>query len=110
VRQSLVPDFKLKWSGWTAFRAVFDASLVQDIPDLPEDSAHWWGPDTNFFASRLGRGMYTVVGGVSADPEDPDARFRGVVWDNDGDVEVLREKYKVSLNFLKWMIKELMPV
>ena len=40
VRQALVPDFKLEWSGWTAFRSVFDASLVDSIPDLPEDSAH----------------------------------------------------------------------
>jgi salicylate hydroxylase len=97
VRQALVPDFKLEWSGWTAFRSVFDASLVDSIPDLPEDSAHWWGPDTNFFSSRLGRNMYTVVGGVAADPEDPDARFKNVSWDESGDVELLRETYVVSL-------------
>jgi salicylate hydroxylase len=97
VRQALVPDFKLEWSGWTAFRSVFDASLVESVPDLPEDSAHWLGPDTNFFSSRLGRNMYTVVGGVAADPEDPDARFKDVSWDESGDVELLRETYAVSL-------------
>jgi salicylate hydroxylase len=79
---------------------VFDASLVEGIPDLPEDSAHWWGADTNFFASRLGRGMYTVVGGIAADPEDPDAEFKELSWDADGDVEVLRKKYAVSSGVL----------
>jgi salicylate hydroxylase len=97
VRQALVPGFKLKWSGSVAFRSVFDASLVESIPDLPEDSAHWWGPQTNFFSSRLGRNMYTVVGGVTVDPDDPDARFKDVAWDDDGDVELLREDYKVRL-------------
>jgi salicylate hydroxylase len=96
VRQALVPDFKLEWSGWTAFRSVFDASLVESIPDLPEDSAHWWGPDTNFFSSTLGRNMYTVVGGVAADPKDPDARLKQVSWDEAGDIELLRDTYAVS--------------
>lgn len=98
MRQALVPKFKLKWSGLTAFRSVFDESLVESIPGLPEDSAHWWGPDTTFFSSRLGRNMYTVVGGVTVDPDDQDARFKDVSWDDEGDVEVLKEVYKVSLS------------
>jgi salicylate hydroxylase len=36
--------------------------------------------------------MYTVVGGVTVDPDDPDARFKDVAWDDDGDVELLRER------------------
>lgn len=99
MRQALVPNFKLKWSGLTAFRSVFDASLVQDIPNLPEDSAHWWGPETTFFSSRLGKGMYTVVGGIQVDPERPDARLKEVAWDDEGNVELLRELYTVSWIF-----------
>ncbi|KAE9373076.1 FAD/NAD(P)-binding domain-containing protein [Stipitochalara longipes BDJ] len=94
TRQALVPGFKLKWSGSVAFRSVFDASLVETIPDIPEDSAHWWGPQGNFFSSRLGRNMYTVVGGISVNPDDPDAEFKDVSWDDDGDVQLLREEYK----------------
>ena len=104
VRQALVPDFKLKWSGWTAFRSVFNASLVENIPDLPEDSAHWWGPETNFFSSRLGRNLYTVVGGIQVDPEHPEVRLKNVAWDDEGNVELLREIYAVSLGFLRQQI------
>jgi salicylate hydroxylase len=95
VRTSFVPDFQLKWSGRTAFRAVFDASLADAIPDLPPDSTHWWGPDTSFFASRLGKNAYTVVGGIDSDPSAPDARFKDVSWDQEADVKLLREKYAV---------------
>lgn len=94
VRSSLVPDFQLKWSGWTAFRSIFDASLVESISGLPPDSTHWWGPDTNFFASRLGKNTYTVVGGVMVDPDDPNATFKNAEWDQDASIQLLREKYK----------------
>jgi salicylate hydroxylase len=40
--------------------------------------------------------MYTVVGGVAADPKDPDTGFKEVSWDEAGDVELLRETYAVS--------------
>ena len=42
--------------------------------------------------------MYTVVGGVTVDPDDQDTRFKDVSWDDEGDVEVLKEVYKVSLS------------
>jgi salicylate hydroxylase len=91
-----VPGYKLKWSGWTAFRSVFDFSLAEFIPDLPPDSTHWWGPETNFFASRLGKNTYTVVGGFNGNPEDPNAKYRDVAWDQEASVEQFREKYTVS--------------
>lgn len=94
VRSSLVPDFQLKWSGWTAFRSIFDASLVEAIRNLPPDSTHWWGPDTTFFASRLGKNTYTIVGGVMVDPDDPNASFKDAEWDQDASINLLREKYK----------------
>lgn len=36
-----MPDFKLEWTGWVAFRSVFDVSHVKDIPDLPFEATHW---------------------------------------------------------------------
>lgn len=36
-----VPDFKLSWTGLVAFRSVFDVSLLDNIPGLPEDATHW---------------------------------------------------------------------
>jgi salicylate hydroxylase len=97
VRQSFVPEFKLKWSGLTSFRAVFDASLVESIPGLPEDTVHWVGPETTLFSSKLGKNMYTVVGNSNEDPEDPAAVFKKIEWDEEAKVEILRKTYAVSL-------------
>ncbi|KAL5329593.1 hypothetical protein ACEPPN_003107 [Leptodophora sp. 'Broadleaf-Isolate-01'] len=94
VRQSFVPNFELKWSGWTAFRATFDASLVESIPDLPEDSIHWWGPTNSFFSSRLGKNSFTTVGSVFGDPEDPKALYRDVSWDEGASLQAFREIFK----------------
>ncbi|KAJ5709505.1 hypothetical protein N7493_010839, partial [Penicillium malachiteum] len=94
VRQSFVPEFKLQFSGKIFMRSTFDASLVEDkIPDLPADSLHWWGPNDNFFASRLGKGQYTTVGAYS-DPRSTDELEKSVDWDQKGDVQFLRERYK----------------
>jgi len=97
VRQLFVPDFELKWSGWTAFRGTFDASLVELIPDLPEDSTHWWGPTTSFFASQLGKNSFSTVGSVFGDPEDPIALYKDVSWDEDASLKAFQELYKVIL-------------
>ncbi|KAK0103266.1 hypothetical protein ONS95_005299 [Cadophora gregata] len=94
VRQSFVPNFVLKWSGWTAFRAAFDASHVDSIRDLPEDSTHWWGPTTSFFSSRLGKNSFTTVGSVFGDPDDPNALYNDVSWDEDASLQAFREVFK----------------
>lgn len=101
MRQSFVPNFELKWSGWTAFRATFDASLVESIPDLPEDSIHWWGPTNSFFSSRLGKNSFTTVGSVFGDPEDPKALYRDVSWDEGASLQAFREIFKVRAPTLR---------
>lgn len=96
VRTFLAPELELKWSGWTAFRAVFDYDLVKDIPDLPLDSSHWWGPETTFFASILGKNQYTVVGGVNSEPTK-ESPFSNVEWDQKANVKLLKDLYAVGL-------------
>ncbi|MAD87136.1 MAG: hypothetical protein CL912_29610 [Deltaproteobacteria bacterium] len=99
MRKSFAPDFELEWSGHTAFRGIFDAALIEPIEGVPLDSTHWWGPDTNFFATRLAQNLFTVQGGIYADPKDPAAiaKFRdGGQWDKQADIQLLREKYVVS--------------
>ncbi|KAL2803127.1 hypothetical protein BJX63DRAFT_425535 [Aspergillus granulosus] len=94
VRQSFIPDYKLRFSGKVYMRSTFDASLVEGkISDLPADSMHWWGPNDNFFASRLGKNQYTTVGAYS-DPRSSDEIEKTVAWDQQGDVWFLRERYK----------------
>ncbi|KAF7523820.1 hypothetical protein PCG10_006347 [Penicillium crustosum] len=94
VRQSFIPDYKLRFSGKVFMRATFDVSLVEGkIPDLPADSIHWWGPKDNFFASRLGKNQYTTVGAYD-DPRSAEEVEKSIAWDQDGNVEFLRDRYK----------------
>ncbi|KAL4977143.1 hypothetical protein BDW66DRAFT_150455 [Aspergillus desertorum] len=95
VRQSFIPGYKLRFTGKVFMRSVFDTSLVVgNIPCLPEDSMHWWGPEDSFFASRLGRNQYTTVGAYS-EPRPSDEVERPTARNAKGDVKFLRERYKV---------------
>ncbi|KXG48032.1 Monooxygenase, FAD-binding [Penicillium griseofulvum] len=94
VRQSFIPDYKLRFSGKVFMRATFDASLVEGkIPDLPADSMHWRGPKDNFFASRLGKDQYTTVGAYD-DPRSAEEVEKSIAWDQVGNVEFLRQRYE----------------
>ncbi|KAJ5506353.1 Monooxygenase FAD-binding [Penicillium expansum] len=90
VRKIFVPDHTLRRTGWTAMRSVFDASLVKDI-NFPEDASHWIGPDRSFFHSNIGKGMFTVVGGLHTDPSDPSDKTE---WDDEYNLDTFRELYK----------------
>ncbi|KAL4886170.1 hypothetical protein BJY04DRAFT_213702 [Aspergillus karnatakaensis] len=108
VRQSFIPDYTLRFSGKVYMRSTFDAKLVEDkIHNLPADSLHWWGPEDNFFASRLGKGRYTTVGAYS-DPRTAEEIERSISWDQKGDVNYLRERYK-NWNPLVRALTEITP-
>ncbi|KAM3416728.1 6-hydroxynicotinate 3-monooxygenase [Cercospora zeina] len=94
VRRSFVPSSQPKWTGWVAFRSVFDAKLVQHIPGVIDESYHWWGPDRTFFSSKLGKNLFTIVGGSYSDPDAPDAAYKDSTWNSQGDLEVLRNFYQ----------------
>lgn len=94
VRRVFVPTSGAKWTGWVTFRSVFPISHVSRIPDLPDEASHFWGHDRTLFLSKLGKNLFTVVGSYQSDPDAPDAPYKDVVWDSDGDVDVLREYYK----------------
>ncbi|KAH7261010.1 uncharacterized protein BKA55DRAFT_560119 [Fusarium redolens] len=95
VRKTFVPEHELHWTGWVAFRAVFDADRLKDV-DYPEDAAHWAGHETTFFHSHLGKGLFTIVGGYHADPKDPKSPGQEAKWDEDGSVEEFKRLYQVS--------------
>ncbi|OAP55242.1 salicylate hydroxylase, variant [Fonsecaea erecta] len=94
VRKAFVPHFQLSYTNRTALRATFDLSLVKHIPDLPADSTHWWGQDRNFFASRLGRNQFTVVGMYN--PVNLPQGYESDIgtWNDVGSVELFRELYR----------------
>jgi salicylate hydroxylase len=98
VRKAFNPDFRLRYTNRTALRATFDASLVDNISDLPADSMHWWGPDRNFFASKLGRGLFTVVGMYNPAnlPEEYSTHQNNDIqtWNDEGSVELFRDLFR----------------
>ncbi|KAF5622937.1 monooxygenase FAD-binding protein [Fusarium sp. NRRL 52700] len=93
VRKTFVPEHELHWTGWVAFRAVFDADRLKDV-EYPDDAAHWAGHETTFFHSHLGRGLFTIVGGYHADPQDPKSPGKDAKWDEDGSVEEFKRLYQ----------------
>ncbi|KAF7593206.1 hypothetical protein BBP40_011836 [Aspergillus hancockii] len=93
VRKSIAPNHQLFFTGKVFLRSTFDASLVADIPDLPLDSAHWWGPNENFFASRLGKNQYTTVSNFDL-PKSADGKVEELKWDGEENIEVLRQRHK----------------
>ncbi|KAH6900629.1 hypothetical protein B0T10DRAFT_33098 [Thelonectria olida] len=93
VRKTFVPSHSLHWTGWVALRATFEASRLGDL-EYPEDAVHWIGHDRNFFHSRLGKGLFTTVGGFHADPTDANAQGRDANWDDLGSLEQFKELYK----------------
>lgn len=92
VRRHFAPGSVPKWTGWTAFRSVFDFNLVSHIDqEVLAEANHWWGPDRTFFASRLGKNFFTIVGGNYSDPAKA---AQDAIWNTSGDLEVLKEYYK----------------
>lgn len=94
VRRQYAPTSGTKWTGWVTFRSVFPLSHVAHIPDLPDEANHFWGPDRTLFLSKLGKDLFTVVGSYQSDPDAEDAPYRDAVWDEEGDLQVLKEYYK----------------
>lgn len=95
VRRYFVPESTNKWTGWVAFRSVFDADLLPpDLGEALEEANHWWSPERTFFASKLGRNLFTIVGGSHEDPGDSSALYKYAVWNSDGNVEIVKALYK----------------
>ncbi|ORX97962.1 salicylate 1-monooxygenase [Clohesyomyces aquaticus] len=94
IRRQFVLSSGTKWTGWVTFHSVFPFSHVSHILDLPDEAAHFWGPDRTLFMSRLGENLFTFVGSYQSDPDVPGAPYKDSEWDSDGDVNVQKEYYK----------------
>ena len=77
-----------------AFRSVFDAKLVEHIPGALDEAVHWWGHDRTFFASKMGKDLYSIVGGNYSDPDAIDAPYKDATWNSEGSLETLKDFYK----------------
>jgi salicylate hydroxylase len=94
VRSQFVANSDPHWTGWVAFRSVFDVKALDGFDTGVDEANHWWGPDRTFFASRLGSDLFTIVGGNYSDPDASNAPYKDTAWNSDGSIDVLRELYK----------------
>lgn len=89
VRQSLLTAQPANFTGRVAYRAVFDASLV-DPRLAPEvgPSTKWWGPDRHIVIYHVNRGaeLYFTT-------SVPDAEWTDESWSAKGSIEELREEF-----------------
>ncbi|KAG0650222.1 monooxygenase [Hyphodiscus hymeniophilus] len=63
VRQSLFPDYQLRYTGNTSFRTLCSAAALRHIPDFPLQTSWWFGVGGHVYMSPVD------------DPSDPDASF-----------------------------------
>ncbi|RFU79419.1 monooxygenase, fad-binding [Trichoderma arundinaceum] len=68
-------------------------ALSPNVQQLYEEVLKIWGTKDTFFSSRLGKGLYTVVGAYD-DGRSAEELERSITWDQAGNVQFLREKYK----------------
>jgi len=94
VRRQFVPDSNPKWTGWVAFRTVYDINRLKGLGDVLDEANHWWGPNRSFFSSPLGKGLFTIVGSHYSDPDAPDTPYKDATWNSEGNVDDLRPLYK----------------
>ncbi|KAJ8091040.1 hypothetical protein PM082_024647 [Marasmius tenuissimus] len=93
VRQSYLPDFKVRPTGQIWLRAVFPISRLADlhIPKV-ENTVHTVGPDRMFFSSALVDGLFTIVTSKFEDLEHP--IWKEKLWDQEGDLERFRAYFQ----------------
>jgi len=89
VRQSLLTAQPANFTGRVAYRAVFDASLV-DPRLAPEvgPSTKWWGPDRHIVVYHVNNGaeLYFTT-------SVPDSEWTDESWSAKGSIEELREEF-----------------
>ncbi|EXJ86837.1 hypothetical protein A1O3_03791 [Capronia epimyces CBS 606.96] len=107
VRQSFVPNHTLSWTGDVVFRTVFNYSLVEDIPNLPQNSTHFTNGLDFFFATRAGSDQYAVTATFIVDPRT-DHQYSETDWNKSASVDTLRERY-ASWNSLVLAIIDRIP-
>ena len=94
VRRAFIPTSSAQWTGHVFFRTVAPRSHFSHIPNLPDESLHYWAPDRTLFVSPLPQGLFAVVAAHQCDPNDPGQQYLKAGWDGDADIVVLRELYK----------------
>ncbi|KAE8368952.1 hypothetical protein BDV27DRAFT_141643 [Aspergillus caelatus] len=72
---------------------IHSAYVVRQFRFVELTRLKQWGPKENFFASRLGKNQYTTVGNFEL-PVNTGGRTRNVQWNDEENVEILRQRYK----------------
>ncbi|KAH3661442.1 hypothetical protein OGAPHI_006849 [Ogataea philodendri] len=76
IRRQFTND-KIIYKGAVAYRNVFDDSIVNDIPGVPDDVTVWIGKGSAMFMTRLTPGKFNVAAHLR-DPPDVASKLK---WD-----------------------------
>lgn len=95
VRQFAFPEYKLMYTGKTAYRGLIPAENLLAIPGFPDAVSFWHGPGEWVYTCNLRHGMYelTCMAGVTDNGDR-------VSWGEKADMEEFRKPWKVLSNFL----------
>ncbi|RAH73788.1 FAD/NAD(P)-binding domain-containing protein [Aspergillus aculeatinus CBS 121060] len=89
VRQFAYPDYRLRYTGTTAYRALADASDILSIPGFPDANTFWHGPHNRLYTCNLRSNVYEIAARVRL-TEDA----APVSWGQDASVEDFGERFK----------------
>lgn len=107
VRQFAFPEYKLIYTGKTAYRGLIPTEKLLAIPGFPDAVTFWHGPKEWVYTCNLRHGMYelTCMAGV---PDNGDR----VSWGEKADIKEFRKPWKVSSNLFSCCIpvKELTSI
>ncbi|OJJ63585.1 hypothetical protein ASPSYDRAFT_38165 [Aspergillus sydowii CBS 593.65] len=89
VRQFAFPEYKLMYTGKTAYRGLIPAENLLAIPGFPDAVSFWHGPGEWVYTCNLRHGMYelTCMAGVTDNGDR-------VSWGEKADMEEFRKPWK----------------
>ncbi|PYI27262.1 FAD/NAD(P)-binding domain-containing protein [Aspergillus indologenus CBS 114.80] len=89
VRKFAYPDYRLTYTGTTAYRALADASDILSIPGFPDANTFWHGPQNRLYTCNLRNNVYEIAARVRL-TEDA----APVSWGQEASVEDFGARFK----------------
>ncbi|PYH48054.1 FAD/NAD(P)-binding domain-containing protein [Aspergillus saccharolyticus JOP 1030-1] len=89
VRRFVYPNYRLRYTGTTAYRALADTTDILSIPGFPDANTFWHGPYDRLYTCNLRNNVYELAARVRL-TEDA----APVSWGQVASVEEVSERFK----------------
>ncbi|RAL13418.1 FAD/NAD(P)-binding domain-containing protein [Aspergillus homomorphus CBS 101889] len=89
VRQFAYPNYRLRYTGTTAYRALADASDVLSVPGFPDANTFWHGPDDRLYTCNLQNNVYEIAARIRLTDD-----VAPVSWGQDARVQEVSNRFK----------------